>query len=40
MKTGIFAPERKLGTRPVFVAIARYVHCLARQTTFLSKGVQ
>ena len=36
----IFALERNLGTRPEFVAVARYVHCLARQTTFLSKGVQ
>ena len=36
----IFALERKLGTRPEFVAVARYVHCLACQTTFLSKGVQ
>ena len=32
--------EHKLGTRLEFVAAARYVHCLARQTTFLSKGVQ
>jgi S-adenosylmethionine-dependent methyltransferase len=36
----IFALERMLGARPEFVAVARYVHCLARQTTFLSKGVQ
>ena len=32
--------EHNLGKRPEFVAIARYVHCLPRQTRFLSKGVQ
>lgn len=36
----IFALERRLGARPEFVAFARYLHCLARQTTFLSRGVQ
>ena len=36
----IFALERKLGARPEFAAVARYVHCLARPITFLSKGVQ
>lgn len=36
----ILGLERKLGTRPEFVAVAHYLHCLARPITSLSKGVQ
>lgn len=35
----IFALEHKLGTRPEFVGVARYLHCLARPKVPLSKGV-